>query len=184
MEGFTLIDGIVALIVVVSAILAYSRGFVRECMSIAGWVIAAILGYQLAPKAVPLIKELPVLGTYIADSCELSVITSFFGVFAIALVIVSLFTPLVSSWLRDSAVGKVDQGLGLVFGVLRGIILIAIALVVVDRFTAGDPIPAIENARSLQIFDNTQSRLNDNLPTDAPSWITERYEALVSTCTQ
>ena len=38
MEGFTLIDGLVALVIVLSAILAYSRGLVREAMAIAGWV--------------------------------------------------------------------------------------------------------------------------------------------------
>ena len=38
MEGFTLIDGVVALVIVLSAILAYSRGFVREAMAIVGWI--------------------------------------------------------------------------------------------------------------------------------------------------
>ena len=33
MEGFTLIDGLVALVIVLSAILAYSRGLVREGMA-------------------------------------------------------------------------------------------------------------------------------------------------------
>ena len=42
MDGFTYVDGIVALILVVSAILAYSRGLVRETMAIAGWIVAAI----------------------------------------------------------------------------------------------------------------------------------------------
>ena len=32
MEGFTLVDGIVAGVIVVSAILAYARGFVREAL--------------------------------------------------------------------------------------------------------------------------------------------------------
>ena len=34
MEGFTLIDGVVAVVILLSAILAYSRGFVREAMAI------------------------------------------------------------------------------------------------------------------------------------------------------
>ena len=38
MEGFTLVDAGVAGIIVLSAILAYSRGFVREAMAIAGMV--------------------------------------------------------------------------------------------------------------------------------------------------
>ena len=38
MEGFTIIDGVVALVIVVSALLAYSRGIVREAMAILGWI--------------------------------------------------------------------------------------------------------------------------------------------------
>ena len=62
MEGFTIIDGVVALVIVVSAILAYSRGFVREAMAIVGWIAAAVLAYIFAPKAEPLIREIPMVG--------------------------------------------------------------------------------------------------------------------------
>ena len=61
MEGFTIVDGVVALVIVVSAILAYSRGFVREAMSIAGWIVAAVLAYMFAPKAEPLVREIPTM---------------------------------------------------------------------------------------------------------------------------
>lgn len=49
MDGFTLVDAAVALVVVVSAILAYSRGVVRELLAIAGWVVAAVAAFTLAP---------------------------------------------------------------------------------------------------------------------------------------
>ena len=62
MEGFTLVDAGVAGIIVLSAVLAYSRGFVREAMAIAGWVGAAFLAFLFAPQAQPLVKELPVVG--------------------------------------------------------------------------------------------------------------------------
>ena len=52
MDGFTIVDGVVAVIILISAILAYSRGFVREGMSIAGWIFAAIVAYIFAPRAV------------------------------------------------------------------------------------------------------------------------------------
>ena len=184
MEGFTIIDGIVALVIIVSALLAYSRGFVREVMAIAGWVVAAILGYIFAPKAVPLVKEVPFLGDYIAESCELSVITAFFAVFALALIVVSIFTPLFSSAVQRSALGGIDQGLGFLFGVFRGIILVAIALVVEDRISTGDRMAVLENSRTVKVFDRSQQRIDESLPDDAPGWITQRYESLVSTCTQ
>ena len=82
MEGFTIIDGIVALVIVVSAVLAYSRGFVREALSIVGWIAAAVLAYIFAPKAEPLIREIPMVGEFLGDCCELAIIAAFAAVFA------------------------------------------------------------------------------------------------------
>ena len=127
MEGFTIIDGVVAVVIVLSALLAYSRGFVREAMAIAGWIVAAILAFIFAPRVEPLVKEIPVIGSFIADSCELSIISAFALVFALALVIVSLFTPLFASLVQRSALGGLDQGLGFLFGVARGVLLVAVA---------------------------------------------------------
>jgi membrane protein required for colicin V production len=183
MDAFTLVDGIVALIILISAILAYSRGFVREGMAIAGWIVAAILAYMFAPRAMPLVKEIPVLRDFIGDSCELSIIASFAGVFAIALVVVSVFTPLFATVVQRSALGGLDQGLGFLFGVARGILLVAIALVVYDRVITTETIPMIDDSRTAKVFARAQTKINESIPEDAPGWIIERYESLVSVCT-
>ena len=77
MEGFTIIDGVVALVIVLSALLAYGRGFIRELMAIVGWIAAAVLAFLFAPRVEPLVREIPVIGDFLADSCELSVIGAF-----------------------------------------------------------------------------------------------------------
>lgn len=182
MDGFTIIDGVVALVILVSAILAYSRGFVREGMAIAGWAVAAVAAYYFAPAAVPLIKELPVLNEFLADSCELSVIAAFAGVLALALVVVSIFTPLLASTIQRSALSGVDQALGFVFGVARGVLLVAIALVVYDRVMVSDAIAMVDDSRTAKVFARTQDKIDESIPDDAPGWIVARYETLVSTC--
>ncbi len=111
MEGFTIIDGVVAIIIVLSALLAYSRGFVREGLAIAGWFAAAILAFMFAPQVEPLVKEIPVIGEFLADSCELAIIAAFAVVFAIALIVTSLFTPLFSSLVQRSALGGLTKAL-------------------------------------------------------------------------
>ena len=58
---FTVVDGGVAVITLISAILAYSRGFTREVFAIAGWIIAIVAAFYLAPKLDPLIREAPVV---------------------------------------------------------------------------------------------------------------------------
>lgn len=182
MEGFTIIDGVVAAVIVLSAILAYSRGLVREAMAIAGWIGAAVLAYVFAAQAQPLVKELPVVGEMLADSCELSVIAAFAAVFAVGLVLAALFTPLLSSWINQSVLGGLDQGLGFLFGVLRGVLLVAVAFVVYDRAVAENSIPMVDNSRSAKVFAAFQGNLDENIPADAPGWIVRKYEGLVAVC--
>lgn len=182
MEGFTIIDGIVAAVIVISAILAYSRGFVREIMSIAGWVVAAILAFLFAPAASPLIGEIPFVGEFVGESCELAIILAFAAVFAIALVVVSLFTPLFSSAIQRSAIGGLDAGLGFFFGVLRGVLLVVVALVAYDRVAGSEPIAMVAESRTAMIFASAQGSIDEQIPEDAPGWILQRYEQLIGTC--
>lgn len=182
MEGFTLIDAVAAGVIVLSAILAYSRGLVREAMAIAGWVGAAVLAFIFAPQAQPLVKELPVVGKFLADSCELSIIAAFAGVFAIGLIIAALFTPLFSSVVQRSALGGIDQGLGFLFGVFRGIILVVVAFIVYDRAVGPNSLPMVDDSRSAKVIASFQAKIDGSIPTSAPDWITVRYEQLVSVC--
>jgi membrane protein required for colicin V production len=183
MEGFTIVDGIVALVIVLSAVLAYSRGFVRELMSIAGWVAAAILGFLFAESVQPLVLEIPYVGEFLQGSCELTTIAAFGAVFVVALIVASIFTPLFSSAIQNSAVGGVDQGLGFIFGVARGVLLVAVAFIVYDRVVVGDAVAAVDNSRTAAIFARAQDDLDAQIPEDAPGWIASRYEELVSSCT-
>ena len=182
MEGFTLIDGVVALVIVLSAVLAYSRGLVRETLAIAGWAGAAVLAYIFAAQAQPLVKELPIVGKFLADSCELSIIASFAAVFAIGLVIAALFSPLLSSLVQRSVLGGLDQGLGFLFGVVRGVLLVAVAFIVYDRAVAANSVPMVDNPRSAKVFASFQANIDDTIPSDAPGWIVARYEALTGSC--
>ena len=182
MEGFTLVDAIVAGVIVLSAILAYSRGLVREAMAIAGWIGAAVLAFLFAPAAQPLIKEIPVVGDFLGDSCELSMIGAFALVFALGLVVAALFTPLFASVVQRSSLGGIDQALGFLFGVARGVILVAVAFIVYDRAVAANTIPMVDDSRSAKVFASFQANIDANIPADAPGWIVSRYNDLTAAC--
>lgn len=182
MEAFTIVDAIVAVVILLSAILAYSRGFVREGLAIVGWIAAAIVAYLFAAQARPLIAQLPVINKFLGDSCELATIGGFAAVFALALLIFSIVTPLFSSVVQRSALGGADQALGFLFGVLRGVVLVAVALVLYQRVGIEAGVPAIDNSRSAKIFASLSGNLESTVPTDVPAWIVARYEHLVSDC--
>jgi hypothetical protein len=60
------VDGGAALIILISAILAFSRGLVRELMAILGWIGAAIAAYYFAPGCSPWSRNCP----WWANSCR------------------------------------------------------------------------------------------------------------------
>lgn len=182
MEGFTIVDGVVAAIVVVSALLAYSRGFVREAMAIAGWIGAAVLAFMFAPQVEPLIREIPVVGDFIGDSCELGIIAAFAAVVAVSLVVVSVFTPLFSSMIQRSALGGLDQGLGFLFGVFRGVLLVAVAFFVYDAVLTTQDLAMIDDSRSAKVFGQLTGQIEERDPSAALTWMTAQYEELVGAC--
>lgn len=180
MDGFTIIDGVVAAVIILSAILAYARGFVRESLAILGWIGAAILAFIFAPTVRPMVAQVPGLNKFLSDSCELATIAGFAVVFALALVIFSIITPLFSSVVQRSALGGVDQGMGFLFGVARGALLVAVAFIVYDR--VGTPVSMVDQSRSAQVFHRVTSQMDQQIPQDAPGWIVARYEQMVNSC--
>ena len=182
MDGFTLIDGIVAAVIILSSILAFSRGVVRETLAILGWVVAAIVAFTFAPSVEPLVAEIPVVGSLLADSCELAMVAAFAAVFAVALVIVSLITPYFSTFIQKSKISGVDQGLGFLFGALRGVLLIAVAFFAYDTVMSNQAVDIVDNSRSAKIFANVTQTVENRDPEQALGWITKQYEELVGAC--
>ena len=183
MDGFTLVDGGVAVVILISAILAYSRGLVREVLSIAGWGVAAVVAYIFTPQVEPLVKEIPIVSDIIGGSCLLSLIVAFAIVFAVALIIVSIFTPILSGAVQRSVLGGLDQGLGFLFGVARGALLVIVAFVIYDRVVADQAIPMVDDSRTAKVVAQMSDGVDDVIPTDAPGWIVGTYEDLISHCT-
>ncbi len=178
----TIIDGVVGVVIILSALLAYSRGLVRETLAIAGWIGATVLAFVFADQVQPLIRQVPVLGEFIGDSCELSIIGAFAAVFAVALVLFSIFTPLFSSIIQRSALGGLDQALGFLFGVFRGILLVAVAFFVYQTVLSAQSIPMVEDSRSAAVFAQLTGRIENQDPEQALGWITTQYEQLVAGC--
>lgn len=183
MQAFTLVDGLVLALIVLSAILAFARGFVRESLSIIGWIVAAIAGFTFAPMLEPLMREIPFLRDLIGTNCELGLLAGFAVAFAVALILVSFITPLLAGAVQNSALGPIDQGLGFLFGIARGVLLVVIGLIVYRTvFGGGGGIPQIDESRSVAIFADLETRVAAMLPVDAPQWIASQYDRLTQTC--
>jgi len=182
MGGFTVIDGGAVAVVLVSALLAYFRGFIREAMGILGWIAAAIVAFFLAPSAEPLVREIPVVSDYLRDSCELSTLFAFAAVFAVTLAILSILALLLSSAIQRSGLDVIDRWAGFLFGTARGFLLVALALVVYDLVGFEGAIPAVDDSVTIKIFDDSKHLLSSEVTERGPGWLLDKYERLLGAC--
>ena len=97
-------------------------------------------------------------------------------------IVASLITPLFSSLVQRSALGGIDQGLGFVFGVARGVLLVAIAYFVYDTVISAQSIAIIDDSRSARVFAQLTDAVAERDPEQALGWITRQYEELVGAC--
>ncbi len=179
---FTIVDAAVAVVVLISGALAYSRGFTRELFAIGGWIIAFVVAYYLAPALEPLMREIPVVGEALANSCLISISAAFFLIVAIALVVLSIFTPLVANLVLDSVLAPLDRLLGFIFGLARGALLVAIVFVIYGNFSGVNAWPPMDNAASKQAFQEAADTLEASLPESIPQWFQDRADALMVNC--
>lgn len=162
---FTILDIIVLLVILISAVLAMVRGFVREVLSIASWVIAAGAAYLLYKSVIPF------LAPYF-DSQTVQIIVAAAAIFFVALIIASYITMKISDFVIDSRVGAIDRGLGFIFGAARGLLLVVIAL---SFFTwlVQKPPAWVVNARSTPVLEGLGERLMASLPEDIEAKLSE-----------
>ena len=127
----TYLDAALVALAALSGLLAMYRGLTREILSILSWIVAgAAVAYFILyhrPVAVDIAEQIgaPIQVAQVAVGAVL---------FVIILVIVHLITSKISDAILDSNIGMIDRILGLIFGVVRGFILIVIPFMLYENF--------------------------------------------------
>lgn len=118
------VDATLLAVLLVSVIVGIVRGFVFELLSLAGWLAAWFAAQWLAPVAAPYVP----IGV---PGSALNLGAAFAVVFVVALIAWAIAARLIRLLLHATPLSLPDRGLGAVFGLLRGIVLLlAVAAVV------------------------------------------------------
>lgn len=121
-----IVDLVVIVVLLLSALLALFRGLVKEVLSIVGWIVALAATYFLFPVARDIARS------YI-ESKIFADIAAGAALFLPTLILCSLVTHWISEQVRASAVSAVDRSLGFLFGLARGALIVVVAWWVADR---------------------------------------------------
>ncbi len=152
--------GIVA-VLAISGVLAFARGFLREVLSIGAWVGAAVATIYLFPLAKPFLRA------YISIELLADAITGVV-IFVVTLGILAALSHVLSRNVRDSAFGAVDRSLGLLFGLLRGAVVVCLAWLLFSWLVMPEDRPAwITEARSMPLVEAGTQLLVGLLPSAA-----------------
>jgi membrane protein required for colicin V production len=154
----------------VSALLAMIRGFMREILSIAAWVIAAIATLYAYSKLLPLAKSY-----FNNDIVAAAAVIG--GTFLGTLLIVSIITVRFSDMVLDSRVGALDRTLGFLFGLGRGLVIMVVAFLFFAWLVPARTQPSwVANAKSKVVLQSTGDWLMSMLPDDPESTILKRLK--------
>ncbi|MEJ0069995.1 MAG: CvpA family protein [Pseudomonadota bacterium] len=146
----TIADVAIIGLLLLSALWAFIRGFVRELLGVAAWVGAAFVTLYGFGYAQPYARQLISIDL-VADAVTGVVI------FVVSLILFSVISGAISSQVRQSSLSAIDRSLGFVFGLLRGAVIVCIAYLLLkwavpvqDRpswVMSARALPAIEQGR-------------------------------------
>jgi membrane protein required for colicin V production len=166
----TLLDIALIAIMLISALLAMVRGFMREILSIIAWVLAAGATLYAYSKLLPLAKQ------YFNNDI-VAAVAVIGGVFLVTLLVVSVLTVRISDMVLDSRVGALDRTLGFLFGLGRGLIIVVVAYMFFDWLVPDRSKPEwVLHAKSKVVLSSTGEWLKEQLPENAEATILKRLK--------
>jgi len=115
----TVFDYVVLVIMGLSVLLSILRGFVREALALASWLVAFFVAKLYTLELAPLLPQS-------IPSQSLRLLAAFLILFLAALLICSLLAIALSAVFKRAGLGWMDRCLGALFGLARGIIIVGV----------------------------------------------------------
>lgn len=157
-------DIAILLVILLSGLISLVRGFVKESISLATWLAAGFIA--LAYHQVLSEILLPYL-----ESPTISLAAAFAILFVATLIVGAIINYMISQLVSKTGLSGTDKTLGVVFGIARGVLIIAL-LVLFAEFT---PIPEEawwQESTMIEHFTTVAVWIRDVLPAD----VAERFK--------
>lgn len=123
-----MIDYIIIAIIVFSILVSLLRGFVREVLSLASWIIAFFVASHFYPYLAVYLTQIE--SPYLRNGSAIALL--FIATLILGAIVNYVFAQLVDK----TGLSGTDRVLGACFGLLRGILIVASLLFFMDTFTS------------------------------------------------
>ena len=119
------VDIVIIGIIGISVIVSFFRGFLREALSLLIWVVAIWMAVMFYPDVEPMIPESWGLPPTVRMALSGA------GILLGVLIIGGIITWALGSFLDKTGMSGTDRVVGVLFGGLRGVVLVALAIIVI-----------------------------------------------------
>ena len=117
------VDYIFIVVVILSAIFSLFRGFVREVLSLLGWAASLWVAMQFSESASMMLEGL-------ITSPVMRHAVTFTGLLITVMVLCSVLSRFIAKLVHLSGLTALDRMIGVVFGVLRGAVVVMVLVLV------------------------------------------------------
>lgn len=160
---FNWVDCAIVVVMGVSMLISLVRGFVREALSLATWIVSIWVGIHYYTTASYWLQPH-------VSSAPIRMAIAFFILFFLTLLVGSLISFVLVKFIQKTGLTGTDRTLGLVFGLARGFIVVSIALLIGQMILppgASSEGNVIEQSRLASQFKPVMNWLKEFLP-DVP----------------
>lgn len=129
------VDLVILGVLLVSAVFAFLRGFIREVLTILGVVGGLAASLAFGKQLVPLMNqwlgvdpnaEEPQKFMDIVPYPVVADVLAYGSIFLIVVIVLSLVSGFLAGWARTIGLGAIDRTLGVIFGIARGVLVLAV----------------------------------------------------------
>lgn len=157
------VDIIVMAILIISGILAFSVGFIKEILGLLAWIIAVVVAIYAAPLV------LPMVGSFITNDLAAQLI-AWGGVFFITLIIALIISYAIGNSLVTGSPSIIDRWFGLLFGLVRGVVIVCLLyMLTLWIFPAQEDRAFLEHSFTKPYLDKGVEVIRSFIPTDQPN---------------
>nr|WP_222102598.1 CvpA family protein [Gilliamella apicola] len=114
-------------VIILSALISIVRGFVKEALSLISWVLAFFIASRFYIYITSYL-------TYF-DSDVIRIAVAIAILFISTLIVCAIISYIIGQLVQKTGLSGTDRVLGICFGVLRGILVVALVLFFIDTFT-------------------------------------------------